>query len=74
MESAKGFTDMVLEAGFYDFENGDEPTEAIALVESRDAGILRDAAERAHKWYFCTDLSSSNALDSLVAAILDNKA
>ena len=47
MESARGFTELVLSAGFHDWENGDTPTEAIALVESRDAAIRAECADRA---------------------------
>lgn len=47
MESAEGFTDLVLSEGFEDYENGTIPENAIALVKSRDAAIR---AECTRKW------------------------
>lgn len=49
MESAEGFIDLVLSAGYDDFENGQKPEEAIALVKSRDKAILEKCFERVEK-------------------------
>jgi hypothetical protein len=51
MESAEGFTELVLSEGFEDYENGQTQVSAITLVESRDAAIRAECAERFVKAY-----------------------
>lgn len=45
MESAEAFVELVLDEGSIDYENGDIPELAIALVKSRDAAIHKAAME-----------------------------
>ena len=77
MESARGFADLMMDAGFRDCEDGNPLDDATALVESRDAAVRADerqkAAERAVKW--CDDWNGYDIMqpesgDTLRVAIM----
>ena len=50
MESAKGFAEVILNAGFRDYEDGIISEEVIALVESRDKAIRKEEEEKLEKF------------------------
>lgn len=69
MESAEAFVDLVLGEGWMDYENGDTPERAIALVKSRDEAISQAVMKATEpRWFDIREQVPSNGQLCVVAS------